>query len=60
MREFPVAAPSIYRLMPRLLEALASGPPVLLRGLRAVNFLSTMAEDMVVRLYYTTSILRLY
>jgi hypothetical protein len=30
------------------LDALASGSPVLLNGLRAVNFLSTLAEDMVV------------
>lgn len=49
---FPLASRRINDLMPRLLQALEAGPVVLRRGLRAVNFLDTLAGDTLISLMY--------
>jgi tRNA/tmRNA/rRNA uracil-C5-methylase (TrmA/RlmC/RlmD family) len=54
--DFPVASRRINALMPRLLAALETGPPVLRRGLRAVGFLDTLAGDALVSLMYKVPI----
>lgn len=56
--DFPVASRRINALMPRLLAALERGPPVLRRGLRAVNFMDTLAgqDRMLVSLMYKVPI----
>lgn len=49
--EFPIAAPAIQQLMPRLREALRSND-TLRRKLFQVEFLSTLAGDLLVTLIY--------
>ena len=57
--DFPVASRRINALMPRLLAALEAGPAVLRRGLRAVNFMDTLAgggDGVLVSLMYKVPI----
>jgi len=54
---FPLASRRINELMPRLLLALEAGPVVLRRGLRAVNFLDTLAGDTLISLMYQVPLL---
>ncbi len=49
---FPIASQRINELMPRLLVALKTGPGELRSGLRAVNFLDTLAGDTLISLMY--------
>lgn len=55
---FPLASRRINELMPRLLLALETGPVVLRRGLRAVNFLDTLAGDTLISLMYQVPLLK--
>ena len=49
--EFPIAAPAICRLMPRLREAV-QGVPVLKQGLFQVDFLASVSGQLLVTLVY--------
>ena len=59
VKQFPVASAAINILMPKLLHRIDGSDidgSVLRNGLRAINFLNTLAGDMVVTLIYATEL----